>query len=144
MTFGEYLKYLRTEKKISQRELAEVSGVSNAEISRIETGERKKPSYITLKAIAPYVGVSYQELLKEAGYIEEVIDYQGYTEKIYRDENGRLIDITRKAKDMYEKNSKWANIAFRVTSADISENELDLISAQTEALLQQFLKNRKK
>ncbi|MFK4998677.1 helix-turn-helix domain-containing protein [Bacillus sp. N9] len=42
MSFGEYLKQLRKDKSISQRELAEKSGVSNAEISRIETGGRQK------------------------------------------------------------------------------------------------------
>jgi transcriptional regulator with XRE-family HTH domain len=144
MTFGEYLKHLRSEKEISQRELAEKSGVSNAEISRIETGERKKPSPITLKAIAPFLNITYEELLKKAGYIEEVIDHQGYTENIIRDEDGNLIDIVRRAKDMYEKDSQWANLAYRVSSSDLSEKELDIIKASTEVLLQQFLKSKKK
>lgn len=92
MTLGEYIKNLRKEKELSQWDLAEKSGVSNAEISRLETG--------------------------------------------------KVIDITRKAEAMYEKSSKWANIAFRVGSADLSEVELDVISVQTESLLQQFLKNK--
>jgi transcriptional regulator with XRE-family HTH domain len=144
VTFGEYLKYLRNEKQLSQRELAEKSGISNAEISRLETGDRKSPSPATLKAIAPCLGVSYQELLKHAGYIEEIIEHQGFTENIYRDEEGKLIDITRSAKKMYEKDSEWANLAFRVTSADLSKTELNAIKAATEAMLEQFLKNKKK
>jgi transcriptional regulator with XRE-family HTH domain len=144
MTFGEYIKNLRNENKLSQRDLAEKSGISNAEISRMETGERKKPSPISLKAIAPFLGVSYEDLMQKAGYIEEVIEHKGFTENIYRDEEGRLIDISRRAKDMYEKDSKWANLAYRVTSSDLSETELNIIKAQTEVLLEQFLKNRKK
>jgi HTH-type transcriptional regulator, competence development regulator len=143
VNFGEYLKHLRNEKQLSQRELAEKTGISNAEISRLETGDRKNPSPATLKAIAPHLGVSYHELMKNAGYIEEVIDHQGFTENIYRDENGRLIDIIRNAKDMYEKDSEWANIAFRVTSADLSQTELNAIKAATEAMLDQFLKSKK-
>lgn len=144
MNFGEYIKNLRIEKELSQRELAEKSGVSNSEISRLESGERKKPSPVSLKAIAPFLGTSFEELLQEAGYIREVIDHQGYTENIYRDENGRLIDIVTAPKDMAGSDSNWANVAFRVSSSGISKEALDIISAQTEALLQQFLKNSKK
>jgi transcriptional regulator with XRE-family HTH domain len=143
MTFGEYLKQLRNEKKISQRELAEMSGISNAEISRIETGERKKPSHLTLKAIAPFLGIAYEELLRQAGFIEEVIEHQGFTENIIRDDEGNLIDIARRTKVMYESDSKWANLAYRVSTSDLSEKELDIIKASTEVLLQNFLQSKK-
>lgn len=66
---GEFIKKLRNENYFTQRDLAEKSGVSNAEISRIETGERKKPSPLVLKAFAPYLGVTYEELMKEAGSV---------------------------------------------------------------------------
>ncbi|GAA0319176.1 hypothetical protein GCM10008967_07130 [Bacillus carboniphilus] len=69
MSFGEYLKQIRKEKSISQRELAQQSGVSNAEISRIETGERQKISPDVLRAIAPILDVPYEELMEKAGYI---------------------------------------------------------------------------
>lgn len=71
MTLGEYLKELRKEKSISQRELAIEAGISNAEISRIETGERQKPSPDVLKQIAPILGVSYEQLMEKAGYLNE-------------------------------------------------------------------------
>jgi hypothetical protein len=45
---------------------------------------------------------------------------------------------------MYKKDSKWATHAYRVTSSDLSEAELDIIKAQTESLLEQFLKNKSK
>jgi transcriptional regulator with XRE-family HTH domain len=144
MIFGEYIKNLRNEARLSQRKLAEKSGVSNAEISRLETGERKKPSPIVLKSIAPFLDVTYEDLLQKAGYIEEVIDHKGFTENIYKDEDGNLIDIIRQIKDMYEKDSKWANLAYRVSASNLSENELEIIKAQTEVLLEQFLKNKNK
>lgn len=40
MTAGEYLRGIRKERKLSQRELAERSGISCVEISRIESSRR--------------------------------------------------------------------------------------------------------
>ena len=42
-TFWELVKCLRESKEWTQRELSMRSGISNAEISRIETGKRKDP-----------------------------------------------------------------------------------------------------
>lgn len=144
MNFGEYLKDLRTANKLSQKDLSKKSGISSAEICRLETGERKKPSPITLKAIYTYLGVPYEELMQKAGYIEETINHEGYTENLYKDENGFLVDIVRRTKDMYEKDKSWANLAYRVSTSDLSQSEMDLIKVQTEALLEQFLKSKKK
>lgn len=71
MTVGEYIKNLRTKQSISQRELSKISGISNAEISRIETGERQKPSPDVLRKLAPYLEVPYESLMDKAGYINE-------------------------------------------------------------------------
>jgi transcriptional regulator with XRE-family HTH domain len=70
MRFGVYLKNLRLENGLSQKELAEKSGVSSAEISRIETGDRKKVSPDVIKSISPYLNVSYESLLSRAGYLD--------------------------------------------------------------------------
>ena len=66
---GEYLKALRLENKLSQRALAEKSGVSNAEISRIESGERKKPSEEVLRALALVLKVDFNDILEKYGYL---------------------------------------------------------------------------
>ena len=44
MNLGEYISLKRKEKGWSQRELAAASNISNAEISRLESGKRKEPS----------------------------------------------------------------------------------------------------
>ena len=74
MTFGEYLKDLRQTKGISQKELSGLTNgqVSNAEISRLEAGIRKKPSPAVLKILAPHLGVPVSVLLTEAGYMDEL------------------------------------------------------------------------
>lgn len=89
MSFGEYLKQLRKDKSISQRELAEKSGVSNAEISRIETGGRQKISPDVLRAIAPILEIPYEELMDKAGYINSKSSFM--TE--HREAEERFIEL---------------------------------------------------
>jgi len=73
MTVGEYLKELRQAKNISQKELSGLTNgeVSNAEISRLEAGIRKKPSPAILKLLAPHLSVPVSVLLAKAGYMDD-------------------------------------------------------------------------
>jgi transcriptional regulator with XRE-family HTH domain len=69
-SFGLWLANLRKKRGYSsQRQLAIASGVSNSTISRIESGEQE-PGPETLKKIAPYLGVSYQDLMTATGYLD--------------------------------------------------------------------------
>lgn len=58
----------RKNKSWSQRDLAEASGISNAEISRLESGVRIEPSPSILKSLASALGVSFEEMMREAGF----------------------------------------------------------------------------
>ena len=68
---GKFIREKRTEKGLSQRELANAAGISNAEISRLEAGKRKASSPAVLKAIAKALNVPVETLLEKAGIIEE-------------------------------------------------------------------------
>lgn len=70
-TIGEYIKEKRTEKGMSQRELAQAANLSNAEISRIESGMRKQPSPDVLKNISAALNIFCEKLYAVAGYIDE-------------------------------------------------------------------------
>ncbi|WP_433595159.1 helix-turn-helix domain-containing protein [Lysinibacillus xylanilyticus] len=61
-TLGKRIKYLREKDKISQIEFAKKIGVSNAVLSRYESGDRK-PDYDTLQLIADFFEVSIDYLL---------------------------------------------------------------------------------
>lgn len=61
-TIGNRLKSLRVEHDLSQRQLANEMGVSNATISRIEMGERR-PDTKTLITYSEYFGVSTDWIL---------------------------------------------------------------------------------
>ncbi|APU59642.1 helix-turn-helix domain-containing protein [Clostridium botulinum] len=116
MKFGEFFKIIRKEKGLSQRQLAELSHISNTEISRIESGERQNPSPNILKSIAPHLGISYGELMIKAGYIDESIEHEKYTEHIFRNSDGEFADTIKLAKNIHDKDSEILTIMNRVTS----------------------------
>ncbi len=62
---SESLKTLRTKRKLSQRALSVKSGISNAEISRIESGLRKNPSVEILRALALVLEVDLDYFLEQ-------------------------------------------------------------------------------
>ena len=62
MTFGEKLKRLRTDKKLTQEELAEILYVSRTAVSKWES-ERGFPNIESLKAISKYFSVTVDDLL---------------------------------------------------------------------------------
>ncbi|MBN6186359.1 helix-turn-helix transcriptional regulator [Aneurinibacillus thermoaerophilus] len=69
--FGIYFAELREKSGYrSQRQLSIASGISNGTIARIEAGTQK-PQPETLKVLAQYLrGITYEELLERAGYID--------------------------------------------------------------------------
>jgi transcriptional regulator with XRE-family HTH domain len=69
--FGEYLKRLRLDEKLSLRDVEAKAGVSASYISQIEQGLKKTPGAEILKKIAPVYNVPVQDLLRAAGYLDE-------------------------------------------------------------------------
>jgi len=69
VSLSEFIRAVRKQRGLSQRQLSLLSGISNSEISRIEAGERKNPSPDVLKALSKPLGVAYEELMKVAGYL---------------------------------------------------------------------------
>ena len=69
MVLADYLKKARLDNNISQRKLAEISGVSNSEISKIESGKRQMPKPDILKRISESLDIEYSVLAQKCGYI---------------------------------------------------------------------------
>lgn len=61
----------RKDRGLSLREAEELSGVSNAYISLLETGKRTEPHPHILKALAKVYGLSIVKVMEIAGYLEE-------------------------------------------------------------------------
>jgi transcriptional regulator with XRE-family HTH domain len=75
--FGMLLRKLRNQKGLGVNQLASYIGISGAEISRIERGERKKIAPDLLRELAPRLGVSYEYLMQEAGYLPGKAEEKG-------------------------------------------------------------------
>ena len=69
MEFGDYINIERVRLGLSQRRLAILCDLSNTEISRIESGERKYLSVETLIKLSKGMGMPLMELIQE--YIKE-------------------------------------------------------------------------
>ena len=67
--FGQYLRSLRLEKRLSLREVEKESGVSNSYLGLIERGQRPIPGADILKKLAPVYDVPVRDLLGAAGYL---------------------------------------------------------------------------
>lgn len=73
-TFGQYIAELRTKHSMSQRRLADLAGVTNSTISRIEA-DIVKPDLNTLKKIASALNVEQSILLNKFGNSEIPEDF---------------------------------------------------------------------
>lgn len=67
-SLGDIVKTGRQRHNMTQTEFALQTGCSNADISRVENSITRKPSKDFLKAVSPYTGYSYTQLLPIAGY----------------------------------------------------------------------------
>ena len=123
---GRYLADLRTEKKWSQRELADRSGISNTEISRIESGKRTNPNPSTLRTLADALQAEHRDLMILAGYIEDIHDQDKLNELVFTDSDGNLVGVKQGIKEMFRIDEEWANVAYRV-ARELSDDDRDII-----------------
>lgn len=70
-SFGDYIRKRRMDRKLSLRDVAAAAGISVSYLTQIEHGRRGIPGVPILKRMAPLYKVPLQELLKQAGYLEE-------------------------------------------------------------------------
>ncbi|MFX3616269.1 MAG: helix-turn-helix domain-containing protein [Sporolactobacillus sp.] len=73
-SFGEYLRHIRESKGLTLNQTAMYSGISAAQLSRIENGKRGVPKPPTIKALSEALKVKYEDLMQAAGYIDEEIN----------------------------------------------------------------------
>lgn len=133
---GKYIADLRTEKKWSQRELADKSGISNAEISRLESGKRAKPNPATLHALADALRTEYRYLMKLAGYIEEVHDYHDkFFELVFKDSSGNVVDVRRGVKEMFRPDEDQTNFTY-CGSKELTDNDHAILKGMAEKFLE--------
>jgi len=117
--FGEYIRTLRLEQKLSLREVEQLSGVSNSYMGLIERGQRPAPQAEILKKLAPIYNVPLRDLLDAAGYLRDerfTLTEEDEVEMAYhyvmndpryksgtRIKDGLTVEVKRFIVEMYEK-----------------------------------------
>ena len=74
MALNENIKKYRKKAELTQKDLANKSGLSFSMISKLEIGEQTNPSFETIRKIADVLRVSPGELLNSPISIEDQID----------------------------------------------------------------------
>lgn len=69
-SLGEGLKTAREMRKLSLREVEDVTGISNAYLSQLENDKVKKPSPHFLHKLATLYSIDYEMLMEAAGYVQ--------------------------------------------------------------------------
>ncbi|MDO5002882.1 MAG: helix-turn-helix transcriptional regulator [bacterium] len=80
---GEVIANARENAGLSQRQLAKVAKISNAELSKIESGEREIPNPKTLRKISKYINVNYNEMMNMIGLGMEVSTLNPFIKDYY-------------------------------------------------------------
>lgn len=81
--FGRFLRELRDKKGVTLKQVEEGTGLSNAYISQLETGARRRlPAPDKLKALADYFNVGVKELLEKAGYVDAGEIHETFEQRI--------------------------------------------------------------
>lgn len=143
MNLAEFIRSKREELNLSQRQLGITSGLSNTVISKIENGERTEPDVDTLRKLASALNVRVIELMKVVGYIEETIDHGKYTEYVFTNSDGELIDIFQELKEIPENREHWVGTALRAAN-ELPKEDFDSLDKYANMLLEEARRSKKK
>lgn len=84
---GELIAEAREKKGLSQRQLAKIAKISNAELSKIESGEREIPNPKTLRKISNIIDVNYNDMMYMLGLGIEVSPLNPFIKDYYEKMN---------------------------------------------------------
>lgn len=118
-TIQTLIKENRQRKKLTQVALAKKSRLTTAEISRIESGQTKKPSKKILRKLSPHIGISYEELLLVSGYSGTIEEHSYFTE------SDIPIPVNKIVKDIYLADSALLNELQDIHT--LSPTDIDLL-----------------
>lgn len=90
---GKLIAEARESKGLSQRQLAKIAKISNAELSKIESGEREIPNPKTLRKISNIIDVNYNELMYMVGLGIEVSPLNPFIKDYYSSLKGEKLNV---------------------------------------------------
>lgn len=136
---GNTISTARKNKGISQRELARLSNMDCAEVSRIEAGKRLKPNILYLKGIADTLDLSLIDLMKKAGYNDIEMnfgndlnnkrsnkDYEDYIKDYERFYFNILDEIEKRRKNAFACKGIIAELIDKIELSKIDKKEISM------------------
>ena len=84
---GEIIAEAREKAELSQRQLAKIANISNAQLSKIESGEIEVPNPKTLRKISKHINVNYNEMMYKIGLGMEVSPLNPFIKDYYNKMN---------------------------------------------------------
>jgi len=88
---GEAIAKARENKGLSQRQLANAVGISNAELSKIESGERELPNPKILKKISKHINLNYNDMLSMIGLGTQLTTLNPFIRNYYKLEDAWMM-----------------------------------------------------
>ena len=127
---GEVIAEAREKAGFSQRQLAKIANVSNAEISKIESGEREIPNPKTLRKISNYIDVNYNEMMYMIGLGIEVSPLNPFIKDYYSSLKGEELNNAEINVLGSIENSKKLVLSCQenLKKKDITEEEKELLT----------------
>ena len=89
---GEAIAKARENKGLSQRQLAILVGISNAELSKIESGEREIPNPKILKKISKHINLNYNDMLDMIGLGTQITTLNPFIRNYYENLRGDKLE----------------------------------------------------
>ena len=122
---GEWVRKARLAQGLSQRQLADQSGLSRSYVCDIERGRGAEPSLATLDKLSMALGISRSDLMQAAGLIDKALvpresDEERRLLSVYRDlsEDGQT-QIMRYARFLHHEEHNWQQASFVSDEDDV-------------------------
>lgn len=118
---GEEIAKSRENKGLSQRQLANAIGISNAALSKIESGETEIPNPKILKKISKHIDLNYNDMMSMIGLGTQITILNPFIKNYYEHLKGdKLEDAWIIAKSSIDNN----NIIINNLNNDINDGNL--------------------
>jgi transcriptional regulator with XRE-family HTH domain len=115
---GEWVRKARIAQGLSQRALADQSGLSRSYVCDIERGRGAEPSLATLDKLSMALGASRSELMQAAGLIDKALvpresDDERRLLSVYRDlSDAGQMQVMRYARFLHHEEHNWQQASF--------------------------------
>lgn len=122
---GEEIAKARENKGLSQRQLANAIGISNAALSKIESGETEIPNPKILKKISKHIDLNYNDMMSMIGLGTQITILNPFIKNYYEHLKGdKLEDAWIIAKSSIDNNNIMIdNLNNDINNGNLSEED---------------------